>query len=99
MTTPALAAWAALLDAIDDGLASFPPVLVDLPPSPDPGPLPPSFAARATLTLHRMAEVEAALERHQAELAQELTALSAARATAARASAATPVPHFLDTKA
>ena len=89
--------WPTLLDAIDEGLRSFPPVLLDNLPM-DLGPLPPLLAARAARTLRRMAEVEAALERDRAELARELAALSAAKAVAA-GNAAPPVPHFLDTKA
>jgi hypothetical protein len=53
---------------------------------------------RAARTLGRMGEVEAALERHRAEIVRELVALAAVKANAARASAA-PVPHFLDTRA
>lgn len=89
--------WVALLDAIDEGLASSPPVLVDFAPA-DFGPLPADLASRATSTLQLMAEVEAALQREQAELARELAALSAAKASAT-VNAASPVPHFLDTKA
>jgi hypothetical protein len=89
--------WPALLDAIDQGLTSFPPVLVDALPT-DLGPLPAALAVRATRTLHRMAEVQAALEQEQAGLARELAALSAAKAVAA-GNAAPSVPHFLDTKA
>jgi len=90
-------AWAALLDAMEDGLDSFPPVVVD-GLTPDPGPVPPALVDRAVRTLHRMAEAEAALERHRAEIARELVALAAVKANATRA-AASPVPHFLDTKA
>ena len=89
--------WAALLDSIEDGLASFPPVLVDSLP-PDPGPVPPAFVARATSTLQRMSEVEALLAHHRSEIGRELVALSAVKANAARA-ATSPVPHFLDTRA
>lgn len=86
-------AWAALLDAMDDGLDAFPPVLVDTLPA-DPGPVPPALVDRAARTLHRMAEAEAALDRHRAEIARDLTAISAAK------TGATPtVPRFLDTKA
>lgn len=91
--------WAALLDAMDAGLAAFPPVLVDLDElTPGLGPLPPALAARAVATLHRMAKAEAVLEQHRAELGRELAALTALAATAPAAVAAC-VPHFLDTKA
>jgi len=87
--------WAALLDAMDEGLAATPPVAVDLARlPPDLGVLPPALAGRAATTLRRMAEAEAVLERHLADLARELAALSAL-ATAP----AVNVPHFLDTKA
>ena len=85
--------WTALLDAIDEGLTSSPPVLVDFAPS-DFGPLPPALAPRASATLQRMTDVEAVLERERAELARELAALSAAKS-----SPAASVPRFLDTKA
>jgi hypothetical protein len=89
--------WPALLDAIDEGLTSRPPVLVDFAPA-DYGPLPDSLADRATRTLRRMSEVAAALKCEQTELARELAALSTARASAA-VNPVRPVPHFLDTKA
>jgi hypothetical protein len=89
--------WPALLDAIDDGLTSSPPVLLDFAPA-DVGPLPAGLAGRAAATLRRMAEVEATLERDRAELARELAALSAVKASAA-ATAASTVPQFLDTRA
>jgi hypothetical protein len=89
--------WAALLAAMEDGLDSFPPVLVDALPA-DPGPVPPALADRAARTLRRMDEVGAALERHRAEISRELVALSALKANARRASSS-PVPYFLDTKA
>ena len=89
--------WAALLDSIEDGLASLPPVLVDSLP-PDPGPVPAALVDRAVSTLQRMSEVEAALAYHKAEIGRELVALSAVKANAARV-ATTPVPHFLDTRA
>jgi hypothetical protein len=92
-----MTSWAALLDAIDEGLTSSPPVLPDFVPG-DFGALPANLAARATSTLHRMAEVEVALQRDQAELARELAALSAAKGSTTL-NAASPVPHFLDTKA
>ena len=89
--------WPALLDAMDDGLRSSPPVLVDLERcAADLGPLPSALAGRAAATLRRMAEVEAALEHYRSELACDLAALSALKATQ---SAASSVPHFLDTKA
>jgi len=91
--------WAALLDAIDDGLASFPPVFVDdLPP--DAGPVPPALAGRAAATLQRMIDLEAAMKAQQAEIADQLSALSAARAARKRQRDGTkPVPHFLDSRA
>jgi hypothetical protein len=85
--------WTELLDAIDEGLTSSPPVLVDFEPS-DVGPLPPALAPRASATLQRMTGVEAVLERERVELARELAALSAAKS-----SPAASVPRFLDTKA
>jgi hypothetical protein len=90
-----MSGWAALLDALDEGLRVCPPVLADAPPT-DLGPIPPALAARAAWTLRRMAEVEAALERDRARLAGKLAALSAARAATACTAA---FPHFLDTKA
>ena len=89
--------WTALLDAIDGGLTSSPPVFVDFAPS-DFGPLPVALAGRAAATLQRMTEVEAVLERERSELARELAALSASKPSAA-ASATASVPRFLDTKA
>jgi hypothetical protein len=89
--------WAALLEAMEDGLDSFPPVVVDALPA-DPGPVPPALADRAARTLRRMADARAALEHQRAEIGRELVALSALRANATRASAST-VPFFLDTKA
>jgi hypothetical protein len=89
--------WVSLLDSIEDGLDSFPPVLVDLLPV-DSGPVPPGLVERALSTLQRMVEVEATLENQRAEIGRELVALSAVKANAARTSAP-PVPHFLDTKA
>ena len=91
--------WPALFDAMDDGLTAFPPVLLDLEHlSSDLGPLPASLATRAEGTLRRMAEVEAALDRERSDLARELAALSALKATTPQ-SGAPPVPNFLDTKA
>jgi hypothetical protein len=89
--------WVALLDAMDQGLGSFPPVLLDPLPD-DPGPIPPGLAHRVTHTLRRMAEVQAALEHEQADIARELAALAALKAAAPQA-AASSVPQFLDTKA
>ena len=89
--------WTALLDAIDEGLTSSPPVLVDFAPS-DFGALPAALAGRATATLQRMTEVEAILERERAEIARELAALSATRSGPAAVASAS-VPRFLDTRA
>ena len=91
--------WAALLDAIDEGLTSFPPVLVDLEGgAANLGPLPPALAERAATTLRRMAEAEATLEHHRSDLARELAAVTALKAAAPQ-TAGSSVPHFLDTKA
>ena len=91
--------WPALLDAMDDGLAAFPPVLLDLEHlAADLGPLPAALAERAEATLRRMAEVEAVLDRERSDLARELAALSALKATSHQ-TATPPVPNFLDTKA
>jgi hypothetical protein len=91
--------WPAMLDAIDEGLTSFPPVLVDLDLCVATlGPLPSALADRAALTLRRMAEAEAILEHHRSDLARELAALSALKAATLQTAAST-VPHFLDTKA
>jgi small-conductance mechanosensitive channel len=91
--------WAAVLDAIDEGLQAFPPVLVDVDPLRAAlGPLPSALAERARRTLHRMAQVEAALEHERADLARELAVLSALTANAP-ATVATSVPRYLDTKA
>ncbi len=65
-------------------------------PPPDLGPVPPALVERATSLLQRMYEVQEGLERRRAEVARELSAVSAARHTAP---AARPVPHFLDTTA
>jgi hypothetical protein len=89
--------WEPLLTAIEDGLDSFPPVLVDALPA-DPGPVPLALVDRAVRVLRRMAEAEVALEQHRAEIGQELVALSAVKATAAL-TFASPVPRYLDTKA
>jgi hypothetical protein len=89
--------WVALLDSIEDGLDSFPPVLIDSLPV-DPGPVPPALVGRALSTLRRMGEVERALEHHRSEIGRELVALSAVKANATRA-ATSPVPHFLDARA
>jgi hypothetical protein len=88
--------WAALLDVIDAGLQASPPAFLDALPA-DLGPIPPVLAARAAGTLARMAEVEAALEQERAEIARELSALAAVKAPSN--GSASPVPHFLDTKA
>jgi hypothetical protein len=94
MTTLSAAAWATLLDEMEAGLESSPPVAAAPLPE-DPGPLPLALAERAVRTLRRMSEVEAEIEAQQAEIARELVGLSAAKAAAA-----TPnVPRFLDTKA
>ena len=89
--------WTALLDAIDEGLTSSPPVLVDFAPS-DFGPLPVALAPRASATLQHMTEVEAVFERERVELARELAALSASKHSHA-ATATASVPRFLDMKA
>ena len=89
--------WTALLDALDEGLAASPPVLLDAVPD-DAGLLPLELAARAARTLQRMAEVEVALERGRADLARELSALANLKANAVGRGTAS-VPHFLDTKA
>jgi len=91
--------WAALLDAIEDGLAASPPVLLeDLPP--DPGPVPPALAGRAARTLQRMLDVQSVLERQRGEIADQLAALSSARAARSRLrDAAKPVPHYFDHRA
>jgi hypothetical protein len=90
------ARWAALLDEMEAGLDSFPPLVAAALPD-DPGPLPPALAERAVRTLRRMAEVEAELQAQQAEIARELVGLAAARTAAANSAPA--VPRFLDTKA
>ena len=89
--------WAALLDAMDEGLTSFRPVVLDSLPT-DAGPIPPELTDRAARTLQRMGEVQTALEHEQAEIGRELTALAALKAAAPQA-AASSVPQFLDTKA
>ena len=90
-------AWTALLHSIEDGLATFPPVLVEVLPL-DAGPVPPALVERAVSTLARMAEAEATLERQRAEIGRELVGLAALKANVARA-ATSPVPRFLDTRA
>lgn len=91
--------WASLLDAVDEGLAAFPPVLLDLEElAAGLGPLPRALAGRAQATLQRMAEVEALLDQGRGDLARELAALSALKATTVQ-SGATPTPNFLDTRA
>ena len=89
--------WPALLDAIDEGLTSSPPVLVDFAPD-DFGPLPAALGPRATATLQRMAATEATLEQEQAAIARELIGLATAR-TAAASTAAPNAPRFLDARA
>jgi hypothetical protein len=96
-TIDASSTWTALLDVMEAGLDEFPPVVVDQLPA-DPGPLPPALQDRAVQLLRRMAEVETALDAARAEMARELTGLSAAR-TASAMTAAPNVPHFLDTRA
>ena len=89
--------WKELLDAMEAGLDEFPPAVVDARPT-APGPVPAALQDRAVQLLCRMAEVEAELAGQQAEVAQELIGLSAAR-TASAATAAPNVPRFLDTRA
>ena len=90
--------WPALLDAMDEGLAAFPPVLVDVEHlAAGLGPLPAPLAERAEATLRRMTEVEAVLEQEHSDLARELAALSALKASPH--AGAPPVPNFIDTKA
>jgi len=94
--------WAALLDAMESGLESFPPAAVDVAALPAPGPIPAALRPRALQALQRMAEVQATVERHRDEVGRELVALTAARAAQARLAAAgagKPVPHFLDRRA
>ena len=91
--------WVALLDAMDEGLVAFPPILLDLEQvAAGLGPLPAPLAERAEATLRRMAEVEVALDQERADLARELTALGALKATSSRSGAGS-IPNFLDTKA
>ena len=91
--------WHGLLDAMDEGLVAFPPVLLDLEPlAAGLGALPAALVGRAEATLRRMAEVEAVLDRERADLARELAALSTLKATSSQ-TGAPPVPNFLDTKA
>lgn len=94
---PSRSGWGALLDAMDAGLESFPPVVVEDLPG-DPGPIPPALVERAVHTLRCMAEAEARLEEQRAQIARDLAGLSAAR-TAAAATATPNVPRFLDTRA
>jgi len=94
--------WAVLLDAIEGGLESFPPAVVDVAALPAPGPIPPALRPRALQALRRMAEVRTALEHRRDDVGRQLVALSAARAAQARLAAAgagKPVPHFLDRRA
>jgi hypothetical protein len=88
--------WEAVLKAVEDGLEAYPPVLLPSLPV-GLGPVPLTLVDRALRTLRRMGEIEEALERDRGEVARELSALSGARTAAA--TAARPVPHFLDTTA
>jgi hypothetical protein len=91
--------WPALLDAMDEGLAAFPPVFPDLRPlAAGLGPLPAPLTERAQATLRRMAEVEAILDQERSDLARELSTLTALKAATTQ-SGASSVPNFLDTKA
>ena len=91
--------WPALLDAVDDGLTAFPPVLLDLEQlAAGLGPLPAPLKGRVESTLRRMAEVEAVLEQERSDLARQLAALAALKATTPQ-SGAPSIPNFLDTKA
>ena len=91
--------WAALLDRMEEGLAATPPVLLDdLPP--DPGPVPPSLTGRAARAVQRMVDLQTVLEGQQAEVAAQLSALSAARAARSRLrDGAKPVPQYFDHRA
>jgi hypothetical protein len=90
--------WTALLDAMEDGLEAFPPVLVEVPR--DLEPMPSALAPRARMLLERMTAVSSMLELKRAEVGRQLGAMAAVRAVKARvAMAYAPVPHFLDTKA
>ena len=93
--------WAALLDALEDGLESFPPVPMDVAALPAAaGPIPSALREQAQRALRRMAEVEAELERHRAEVGRELVALAAAKAAGTRTAAAGAArPVFLDHRA
>jgi|GEM_PF-4659921 len=94
--------WAALLDAMEQGLESFPPAVVDAVALAPPGPIPDALRPRARQALQRMAEVQATMERQRDEIGRELVALTAARAAQARLAATgagKPVPHFLDRRA
>jgi hypothetical protein len=62
------------------------------------GPLPIALLERAERLLGRMAELQEGLEQRRNEVGRELSALNRARTTA-EATAARPVPHFLDTTA
>ena len=91
--------WAALLDVIEDGLGSSPPVFVENLPS-DPGPVPPALVDRASRTLQRMLDLQAILETRQAAIGTQLSALAAARAARSRLRDGTkPVPHYFDQRA
>jgi hypothetical protein len=91
--------WAAVLDAIERGLESFPPAVVALPAL---GPIPSALRSRARRALQRMGEVQATLERRREDVGRELVALTSARAAQARIAArgsGKPVPQFLDRRA
>ena len=90
--------WAGLLEAIEDGLKAFPPVLVEVPAGL--GPVPPALVPQARVVLERMTTVASMLELKRSEVGRQLGAMAAARAAKARSGAAVaPVPHYLDTKA
>lgn len=91
--------WVALLDAMDEGLGAFPPILLEVEHlAADLGPLPVPLAERAEATLRRMVEVETMLDQERSDLARELAALTALKATTPQSGAAS-VPNFLDTRA
>ena len=84
---------------MEEGLESFPPVVVDVAALSAVGPVPAALRPRALQALQRMAEVQSTLEHRRDDLRRELVALTAARAARARvavAGAGKPVPHFLD---
>jgi hypothetical protein len=91
--------WTAVLDAMEDGLESFPPVVVDVAALPALGPIPSALRPRALQALQRMTDVQATLEHRRNDIGRELVALTAAGGAQARVAAAgagKPVPHFLD---